>query len=270
MRHNAAKLTWLVALAFCAGTALASSPDPDSRASQLAGTTGSTQICVGGTTPGATCNGLTPCGGTGTCSGILNVRVVARGLLTIIADTKPSGVGWTSAALPAGCTTASSSDPGPCETKTNALFTLLLEFTMNGKKYTFASTFARLPDGVPCTGDPNDPCIAKVPSYSGEADWFQPAVESSIAERSMSGQPVQIRWGGLPPAAESAVAAVTGIGKSSTQRIVLSRTDEVPICTDTTPCNLSTTNPRFSDHSIGTDSLATVRRFKVDIAVIGP
>jgi len=29
-------------------------------------------------------------------------------------------------------------------------------------------------------------------------------------------------------------------------------------------------NDRFSDHSSGTDVLATVRRYKVDVAVIGP
>jgi hypothetical protein len=84
----------------------------------------------------------------------------------------------------------------------------------------------------------------------------------------MSGQAVHIRWGGLPPAAETAVGAV--VGKTASQRIALSRVDEVPICTDATPCNLSATNPRFSDHSNGTDVLATVRRFKVDIAVVGP
>jgi hypothetical protein len=230
---------------------------------------GSNLICEGGTTPGVVCDPTHPCGGTGTCSGLANVRIAARGLLTIIADTKPAGVGWTSTALPGTCTNATTFDPGPCEIKNNALFTLLLEFTLNGKKYTYAETFARLPDGLTCSGDPTDSdCVAKVPSYSGEADWFQPAVESSIAERSMSGQAVHIRWGGLPPAAETAVGAV--VGKTASQRIALSRVDEVPICTDTTPCNLSATNPRFSDHSNGTDVLATVRRFKVDIAVVGP
>ena len=100
-----------------------------------------------------------------------------------------------------------------------------------------------------------------------EAGWSQPAFESTLSERSTFGS-VQIRWGGLPPAAEAAVGAV--IGKTASQRVALSRTDSVPICTDTTPCNLSATNPHFSDHSTGTDPLATVRRYKVDIAVVGP
>jgi hypothetical protein len=273
MRHNAVKLVCLFAVALCAGAALASSPDPESRAGQLAGIAGSSRICEGGTTPGQACSGLTACGTGSTCTGIANVRIAARGLLTVIADTKTTGAGWTATSLPASCTTATSSDPGPCETKNNAAFTLLLEFTLNGKKYSFAETFTRLPDGAAnCSGgvgDATDPnCVAQVPDYSGEAGWFQPAVESSIAERSMSGQPVQIRWGGLPPAAETAVGTV--LGKTASQRVALSRVDEVPICTDTIPCNLSATNPRFSDHSNGTDVLGTVRRYKVDIAVIGP
>ena len=91
----------------------------------------------------------------------------------------------------------------------------------------------------------------------------------TVAERSLfSGQIVNLRWGGLPPAAEAAVGVV--LGKTATQRIALSRTDDVPICTDATPCKHSATNPRFSDHSDGTDPLATVRRYKVDIAVVGP
>lgn len=267
MNRNAAKLTWLCALALCAGTARASSPDPESRAVQLAEAVVGNRVCEGGLTPGLVCDFDTPCA-TGTCTGLANVRIAARGLLTIIADTKPVGVGWNSTTL-AGCTTATSGSPGPCEIKNNALFTLLLEFTLNGKKYSFAETFARLPDGQNCSGDPGDfDCAAEVPGYSGEAGWNESAVESSLAERSMNGQPMHIRWGGLPPAAEAAVAAV--VGKTGSQRIALSRTDEVPICTDTTPCNLSATNLRFSDHSNGTDVLATVRRFKVDIAVIGP
>jgi hypothetical protein len=263
----------LAALALCARQAWGSNPGTDTRAQSDATASGSTTICEGGTNPGATCSFSGDCTG-GTCTGVANVRVAARGLLTIIADTKPAGVGWASTALPGTCTNPNKSAGtiGSCETKDNAVLTMLLEFSLNGKKYTFAESFTRLPDGVPC--DPNAaPCDFLIPNWTiglgSGAGWNQPAVESTLAERSLSSpQVVQIRWGGLPPAAESAVGAV--LGRTGNQRVALSRTDDVPICTDTTPCKLSATNPRFSDHSDGTDALATVRRFKVDIAVIGP
>lgn len=262
-RHAIA--AWLGLLALCAGSpAQASSPPPDARTSLLAGTTGAGRICEGGSTPGASCSDSTPCA-TGTCTGFVNVRIAARGLLTIIADTKTPGQGWTTTSLP-GCTNPGSGNRGSCEASDNALFTLLLEFTLNGKKYTYASTFAHLPAGALCTDDPNNnfDCLPTVDNWNGESGWNEPVVESTISEKSLGGAHLGLRWGGLPTAAESAVAAV--IGKTPTQRIVLSRVDEVPICTDPTPCG----NAVFSDHSAGADPLATVRRFKVDIAVVGP
>jgi hypothetical protein len=278
MTHTATRLAWLGALALIAGNALGSSPDTDSRARLLGAASGAHAICEGGTTPGAACSNSAPCGGTGTCTGLSNVRIAARGVLTIISDTKPPGVSWSSSGLPVGvtCTNPSLGNVGSCERRDNSLFTLMLEFTLNGKSYTFASTYPRLPDNLPCPDDPipSDACPAQIPDWDPgngqlESGWFQSAVESVIAER-VSGPslPVAVRWGGLPPAAEAAVGAV--LGKTATQRVALSRSDEVPICTDTTPCHLSATNPRFSDHSQGNDLLATVRRYKVDIAVIGP
>ncbi|HTO08425.1 MAG TPA: hypothetical protein VMR86_15370 [Myxococcota bacterium] len=269
MKPRHAIVAWLPLLALCAGSpARASSPPPEARTSTLAGTTGSPRVCEGGSTPGAACSDSTPCA-TGTCTGFVNVRVAARGLLTIIADTKTPGQGWTSTSLP-GCTNPNP-DPnapsrGSCESSNNALFTLLLEFTLNGKKYTYASTFAHLPAGALCTDDPNNnfDCLPTIDSWNGEAGWNEPAVESTISEKSLGGNHLVLRWGGLPSAAESAVAAV--IGKTASQRIVVGRIDEVPICTDPTPCGSSV----FSDHSAGADPLATVRRFKVDIAVVGP
>lgn len=272
MRETVTRFVWLLALSFVASSAWASSPDTQGRADGTASTAGSTTVCEGGSNPGTLCPS-NPCNGGGTCTGIANVRIAARGTLTLIGDTKPVGIGWASTALPVGCSNPDKSNgtPGSCETRDNAILTLLLEFTLNGKKYTFAESFARLPDGNACT-DPFD-CDFTVPNWAigggTQNGWFQPAVESVIAERSLfSGTFVNLRWGGLPPAAETAVGAV--LGKTSTQRVALSRTDEVPICTDTTPCKLSATNPRFSDHSDGTDVLGTVRRWKVDIAVIGP
>jgi hypothetical protein len=273
MTRSTALLAWLGAF-LCAGNVFAASPDPEARASELSAATGSGRICEGGSNPGVSCPVANTCNGGGTCTGFVNVRVAARGLLTIIADTKTPGAGWTATSL-TGCTNATTSQFGSCETSNNALFTLLLEFTLNGKKYAYAETFTRLPDGNTCVDDPQNPsdCPALIPNWpdgaaNPEAGWNEPAVESSIAEKSLSGQTLKIRWGGLPPAAEAAVGPI--VGRSGAQHVVLSRVDEVPICTDTTPCNLSATNQRFSDHSAGTDILATVRRFKVDIAVVGP
>ena len=272
MTRTKATLAGLCLLALWAGAVRASSPDPDSRASALAGATGAGRICEGGTNPGVSCTSVSNCNGGGTCTGFVNVRIAARGLLTIISDTKPVGQGWATTSL-AGCSPPVAGQRGSCESRDNVLFTLLLEFTLNGKKYTYAESFTRLPDGNVCADDPNDPfnCQAQIPDWlpGPQAGWNESAIESVLSERSLNtGQHLAIRWGGLPAAAEAAVATV--VGRTGNQRIVLSRVDEVPICTDTTPCNLSALNPRGSDHSGGTDALATVRRFKVDIAVVGP
>ena len=269
MKRLTTQLVWLAFAALFATDARAVNPDTDSRAGALAGAGGDTTVCENGTNPGAACSFSSDCTGGGTCTGLAHVQIKARGLLTIIADTKPVGIGWTSTTMP-GCTNPAQGSPGSCETGANATFTLMLEFALNGKKYAYAETFVRLPNGNACDGNfPN--CNGTIDNWAAgagqEAGWSQPAIESSISERSTFGA-VQIRWGGLPPAAEAAVGSV--IGKTATQRVALSRTDSVPICTDTTPCNLSATNPHFSDHSTGTDPLATVRRWKVDIAVVGP
>jgi len=233
------------ALALCTGRAWASNPGTDTRASGDAASAGTTTVCESGTNPGASCSFSGDCTGGGTCTGIAQVRVAARGLLTIIADTKPVGVGWATTALPGTCTNPNKSAGtiGSCETKDNSVLTMLLEFTLNGKKYTFAESFTRLPDGQACG---SGSCDFLIPNWTiglgSGSGWGQPAVESVLAERSLStGQVVQIRWGGLPPAAEAAVGAV--LGRSGNERVVLSRTDDVPICTDTTPCKLSATTP---------------------------
>jgi hypothetical protein len=231
----------------------------------MASSSGATTICEGGTNPGTACSFSDQCLNGGTCTGVTQVRIAARGVLTIIADTKPVGVGWTTTSI-SGCNPATSGAPGSCETKDNAILTLLLEFTLNGKKYTFAESFTRLPDGA--ASCPSD-CDFVIGNWSiglgSEAGWNEHPVESAISEHSMAGQPVQLRWGGLPPAAETAVGLV--LGRTGNQRVGLSRVDDVPICTDTAACGAS---PKFSDHSGASDPLGTVRRYKVDIAVIGP
>lgn len=274
MKRLVTQLAWLLVLALAAAPAGAANPDTESRASALSEASGSTTVCENGTNNGTPCAFAGDCTGGGTCTAVANVQIKARGLLTIIADTKPLGIGWTSTTMP-GCTNpvAATGSPGSCETPENATFTLMLEFTLNAKKYTYAETFVRLPSGNDCPVSLD--CSGQIENWSvggnpnSQAGWNQAAIESTISERSLfPGTFVQIRWGGLPPAAEAAVGTV--IGKTASQRIALSRTDSVPICTDATPCNHSATNPHFSDHSTGTDPLATVRRWKVDIAVIGP
>ncbi len=271
MRHNAKLLALAAALALAApADAWASSPDTPSRAHQTADASNATTICEGGTNPGATCVFDVGCNGGGTCTGVANVRIAARGTLTIIADTKPVGIGWSATTMP-GCTNpnAATQTVGSCETRENATLTLLLEFTLNGKKYAFGSTYTRLPEGTLDEFDTESRIDNWVINGETQAGWNEDAVESTVAHRSLfTGQVVNLRWGGLPPAAEAAVGPV--LGKTATQRVALSRTDDVPICTDATPCKHSSTNTQFSDHSDGTDPLGTVRRYKVDIAVIGP
>lgn len=246
---------------------------PDTRAAALAGASSSATVCEGGSNPGTLCPGGTECTGGGTCTGVVDVNVVARGLLTVITDTQPLNNGWDDTSYPITC-----SEPGPgvisdCEQKDNSLLTLVLEFTLNGEEYTFAESFKQLPDGGTC-GSP--PCPFEIPNWSIGAGtipgWVQPAVESVLTESVgtlTGGSFVRIRWGTLPPSVEAAVGAVVG-PLSGDQRVALSRVDDVPICTDPGPCNHDATNDHFSDHSGGTDVLASVRRFKVDVAIIGP
>jgi len=254
-----------------AAPALAFNPGTDSRAGATAATGGSTTVCENGTNDGTACSDSGDCTGGGTCTSVVDVQIVARGILTIVMDTQPLNNGWEDTSYPVVCSEPSPGNMSDCEQKDNSLLTLVLEFTLNGERYLFAESFKQLPDGGTC-GSP--PCEFLIPSWSigggSQAGWSQQAVESILAETAaeFGNDIVRIRWGGLPPAVESAVGAV--VGKSPTQRVALSRTDEVPICTDATPCNHGPRNDRFSDHSGGTDVLATVRRYKVDVAVIGP
>ena len=269
-------ILWGIALAL--GLALvtaetqAFNPGPDSRAAATAGSSGSTAVCEGGTNPGTLCPGGTECTGGGTCTGIADVTIVARGLLTIVADTQPLNNGWDDTSYPITCSEPTTGATSDCEDKDNALLTILLEFTLNGESYAFAEAFKQLPDGGTC-GSP--PCAFEIPNWSigggTMAGWTQPAVESVLTESVgtlLGGSFVRIRWGGLPPAVEAAVGTV--LGKSASQRVALSRVDDVAICTDATACNHDATNDHFSDHSGGTDVLGSVRRFKVDVALIGP
>jgi hypothetical protein len=263
----------LCALAvFATAPALAFNPGTGSRAAATASTGGSTTVCENGTNDGTICTISGDCTGGGSCTSVADVEIVARGVLTIVTDTQPVNNGWADTSYPGVCSEPSAGNTSDCEHKDNSLLTLVLEFTLNGERYLFAESFKQLPDGGTCGFPPCDFVVPNWPIGGGDsqAGWSQQVVESILAETAaeFGNDTVKIRWGGLPPAVENAVGAV--VGKSPTQRIALSRTDEVPVCTDATPCNHGPRNDRFSDHSSGTDVLATVRRYKVDVAIIGP
>jgi hypothetical protein len=244
-----------LAVGVAGAPAWASNPGTSSRAGALASGASSQAICEGGSNPGALCPFGTECLGGGTCTGIQDVQVVARGVLTIVTDTilaqgaDPTGWFEDTPSLP--CVS--------CENASNSTLTLILEFTLAGESYLFSQSFRDLPTDI----DPFSITSSVSPFYTG---WNQGAVESTLAEQ--HGTPLAIRWGLLPVAAEAAVGAV--VGQTGSQRVALARVDEVPICSVQAACDTSEVSPTFSDHHDNTDPLATVRRFKVDIALIGP
>lgn len=214
------------------------------------------RFCEGGAFDGQTCTDTANCDPpNGACTGIEGVQVAARGVLTIVTDTITPGTGWDDTDPSEACTDPAEAAISSCETSANATLTMMLEFTLNGTEYFFAETFKDLLD-------------AKV-EPAGYRGWDQEAVESVLAERTAdSSRLVKIRWGILSPAAEAAVkAALSG---APGQRVALSRTDEVPICTDPTACNHGPRNTIFSDHADGADVLGTARRYKVDIGLVTP
>ncbi len=253
---------WIAALA---APAFALNPDTDSRADDISTRTGVSRVCEGGPNDGDPCTSSADClEPAGLCTGIPNINVVARGEITIIADTMlfedpadPQNpwdeVAPTPLPNPLPCSTPSTAVPSDCETQNRSTLTLLLEFERNGKRYSYAEIFKQLPFA-----------FTIVPENS--EGWSQPAVESTLSERTAFSDGVRIRWGILSPAAEAKLRAL--LGGSPTQRVVLSRVDEVPICTDPTPCQHGPRNDRFQDQSGPADVLATVRRYKVDIALV--
>ena len=231
-------------------SARAYSPGTDTRAQGIA-PPGSTLVCEGGSNAGNTCTTSGDCP-SGACTGIAQLQVVARGLLTIIADTVTS-TAWDETTQ--SCSEPSEGNSSDCETEANAVLSLTLEFAFNDLQYMFAQSYKNLP---------NDEVQ---PNFS--PGWNEPHFESTISERTaFSGQEVLIRWGVPPKAIEDELVLL--FAASPAQRIALSRTDDVPICTDASVCNHVGSNTTFADHSAGADVQATVRRWKVDIAVVGP
>lgn len=238
-------------------SAEAFNPGTDSRASDTASlvTPAAPRFCEGGLNDGDPCTESSPdcLEPAGFCTGISGITIAARGLLTIIADTVTPASGWDEAA-PTGCSEPAVGTPSDCEIPANSTLTIMLEFTRNGQQYVFAQTYKDL--------DEFGEFLIVPAGYEG---WVQPAVESIIAESAaFPSEDLLIRWGVLSPAAEAEVR--NALGGAAPQRVTLSRVDEVPTCTDTGACN----NTVYQDQSGADEVLASVRRFKVDIALVNP
>jgi hypothetical protein len=197
----------------------------------------------------------------GACTGIENARIVARGILTLIADTRLN--------VPAGdlgpyLETAPATPCTNCEGNGNSSLTLILEFTRNGKSFVFADTFQGLN-----TSAVSGFATAANSGLPGDLpNWDFGAFESAFTTNNLL-----IKWAAVPPGARAAIVAALGESDPPTgpkKEPLLLQATEVPVCTDATACNLSVFNTKFSDHSGGSDVLASVRRFKVDIGFLGP
>lgn len=257
-----------------ASPALAGNPDPASRKDAVVAAFGQVEVCQGPPNEGAVCTDDLECDTpgntgdpTGLCSGVRGARLVARGSLTVIADTVlapalPLPDPFLEVAPPAPCV-ACEGQPG------RSSFTLLLEFTRGGRRFTFAETYQDVRnDGVNGFGSgvPGGP----IPS------WNVGALESTLVNSSETSPEYKIRFGLLPPAAAAAVAAA--LGEPGRVPVVL-EAEEVPACTDPAACNHCTpsgadeclvANTAWAKHSDPSDALASVRQLKIGIGFIDP
>lgn len=260
-----------LALAFglvgAAGTATAGNPDPASRRQAVVESFGQVLVCQGGAQDGQVCQGDFECAGPpeGHCNGVRGARLIVRGELTVIADTVLTD--------PPPADPFLEVDPSQpcngCEGQAGrSSYTLLLEFTKDGKRFTFADTYPGI------TQD-------SVNSFAGVGseipNWSVGAFESTLVNSFDTIPDYKIRFGLLPPAASQAVAAA--LGEPGKVPVTL-EAEEVPACTDPAACNHCTgdfsndaclvTNSEWSKHSAPTDVLASVRKFKVGIGFIDP
>lgn len=259
-----------------AGAATAGNPDPASRKEQVVAAFGQVEVCQGPPNEGAVCVDDFECDTpgntgppTGTCSGVRGARLVARGSLTVIADTVlaptlPVPDPFLEVAPPAdkpcvGC----EGQPG------RSSYTLLLEFTRNGKRFTFAETY----QGV--EQDSVNSFNSQLPGGAGISNWNVGAFETTLVNDSETSPDYKIRFALLPPAASAAIAAA--LGEPGKVPVVL-EAEEVPACTDPTACNHCTAsgsecnvdNTQWSKHSDPSDVLASVRQLKIGIGFIDP
>ena len=250
------------------GVARAGNPSTDGRRGAVATAAGQATVCEGGGKKGDPCNDDSICTGGGTCTGVSGTTIAARGVLTVIADTRLSA--------PSGGDPFLETNPPPaacddCEqTAQNNSFTLLLEFTLDGKAYAFAETFAGVgSQGVSGFG-------SEVQNGGGLADWNTGASETELVNCADTVE-FKLRWGLLPPAAAAGVAKA--LGQPGKVPVVLA-SNEIPVCSDPAACNLGTSpdpdcfggsgpaNTQYARHSGGSDSLGSIRRFKVDIGFV--
>jgi len=267
-------LALVLALAW-SGAASAGNPDPALRRQFVAESFGQVTVCQGPPNDGAPCTDDFECdtpgntgAPTGTCTGVRGTRLVARGTLTVIADTvlapTPPADPFLETAPTAPCT--------DCEGQPNrSSFTLLLQFTRDGRHFTFAETFTNVQsDGVNGFG-------VQVPGGT-IPNWNVGAFESTLVNAFETSPEYKIRFALLPPAAAAAVAAA--LGEPGRVPVVL-ESEEIAACTDAAACNHCTGDPsgsgeclvdntRWSKHSGPTDVLASVRQFKVGIGFIDP
>lgn len=274
-RSSTGSLALALALALAAGAARAGNPDPESRREAVIEAFGQVEVCQGPPNDGAVCQDDSECdtpgntgAPTGTCTGTRGARVLARGTLTVIADTVLAEP------LPADPFLEDTpTSPCPiCEGGAGrSSFTLLLQFTRGGKAFTFAETYANvltdLVDGFGTTQVPGQ----FIPN------WSVGAFESTLVNSGETFPDYKIRFALLPPAAAKAVAAA--LGEPGKVPVVL-EAQELAQCTDPAACNHCTsppftdecavTNDRWSKHSGPTDPLASVRQFKVGLGFIDP
>lgn len=256
------------ALAVAAGTASAGNPSPESRREAVIAAFGQVEVCQGGADEGQICTDSFECAPPGACTGTRGARVLARGTLTVIADTvlatplPPDP--FLEGAPAAPCTDCEGQDG-------RSSFTLLLQFARDGKRFTFAETFT-------------DVRADSVNGFGSQIGQFIPGWSVGAFETTLANSPethpdfggYKIRFALLPPAAAAAVAAALGEpGKAP----VLLEVEELAHCTDPVACNHCDTfdppacrvgNDRWSKHSDPSDPLASVRQFKVGLGFIDP
>ncbi len=291
----------VVAFAFAlAGMADAASPGPNARQAAIG-----LGLCVGGDLDGRTCvddgdcNDGSAAGAAATCSTELVEREI-RGFLTIISD-KDSGGFDSTETVPhvennecsdgpfrgepcnsdAECQTPDETD-GVCVLEllpadfSKSTLTLILEFTVDGKSYTYAETYKDLGDYIDASRviDCRDFCVPT--GLPGSVGWREPAVEPRIANPDAGGgggsgggggggggggtggggggraggEGIRIQWAQLPPAVTEALIEDLGLEAGAVP--FLEYVDTVDIV----------------DRSDEDDPLATVRKQKVTLRIV--
>lgn len=271
--RGARALALAAALAFAPVPALAGNPNPEGRRESTIAAFGQVEVCQGPPNDGAVCVEDFECDTpgntgppTGACTGTRGARVLARGTLTVIADTvlaEPLPADPFLEAAPAAPCLDCEGQPG------RSSFTLLLQFTRDGRQFTFAESYQNVQnDGVDGFG-------SQVPGQT-IFNWSFGAFESTLVNSGETFPDYKIRFGLLPPAAAAAVAAA--LGEPASVPVVL-EVAELDACTDPAACSHCAAtggedcvvpNDSWAKHSAPTDPLASVRQFKIGLGFIDP